>query len=67
MQEAAILLGLSEDAVRSRLKRGTLRKEKGADGTVFVVLGGETGDRPTANGGRHTAAQPTDLTDPSLM
>jgi hypothetical protein len=37
-------LGLSEDAVRSRLKRGTLRKEKAKDGTVLVVL--ETGDSP---------------------
>jgi hypothetical protein len=46
--EAAEILGLSEDAVRSRVKRGTLRKEKGQDGTVFVVLGtdGST-DRPT--------------------
>jgi hypothetical protein len=34
-----VLLGLSEDAVRSRLKRGTLRKEKDADGRVFVALG----------------------------
>ena len=52
--QAALLLGLSEDAVRSRVKRGTLRKEKGADGTVFVVLddGSESGDRPTINGDR---------------
>lgn len=40
--DAAVLLGLSEDAVRSRLKRGTLRKEKGQDGTVFVVLDPDT-------------------------
>ena len=39
-----MLLGLSEDAVRSRLKRGTLRKETAKDGTVLVVL--ETGDSP---------------------
>ena len=68
VQEAATLLGLSEDAVRSRLKRGTLRKEKGADGTVFVVLGGgENGDRPTANGDRSMTGQQTDQPDPSLM
>ena len=42
--EAAQLLGLSEDTVRSRLRRGTLRKEKAKDGTVLVVLG--TGDSP---------------------
>ncbi len=68
MQEAAIFLGLSEDAVRSRLKRGTLRKEKGADGTVFVVLGGsETGDRPMPNGARPTTGQPNDQPDLPLM
>lgn len=46
--EAAVLLGLSEDAVRSRLKRGTLRKEKAADGTVLVAL---DADRPTTGHG----------------
>jgi hypothetical protein len=44
--QAAELLGLSEDAVRSRLKRGTLSKEKDADGTVFVVV---NGDRPATD------------------
>ena len=34
--EAALLLGISEDAVRSRLRRRTLRKEKASDGTVYV-------------------------------
>src|SRR4028118_2088563 len=43
--DAALLLGLSEDAVRSRLRRGTLRRETGRDGTVFVVLGT---DRPAS-------------------
>ncbi len=57
--QAAELLGLSEDAVRSRLKRGTLGKEKDADGTVFVVLdGGGSGDRrPTTNGDRPATDQ----------
>src|SRR3954471_6992732 len=46
--EAAVLLGLSEDAICSRLKRGTLRKEKGIDGTVYVALRpSEPTDRPT--------------------
>ena len=59
--EAAVLLGLSEDAVRSRLKRGTLGKEKASDGTVLVVLGeGGSTDRPTTNGGQPTTNQPTD-------
>jgi hypothetical protein len=38
---SAQLLGLSEDAVRSRLKRGMLRKEKAKDGAVLVVLLGD--------------------------
>ena len=54
--EAAVLLGLSEDAVRSRLKRGTLCKEKAKDATVFVILGtGGWPGRPT-----NSTAQPTD-------
>ncbi len=36
--EAAQLLGISPEAVRARIHRGTLRKEKGADGTVYVRL-----------------------------
>jgi|GEM_PF-1042221 hypothetical protein len=44
--DAALLLGISEDAVRSRLRRGTLRRETGGDGTVFVMLGT---DRPASN------------------
>jgi predicted ArsR family transcriptional regulator len=67
--QAAVLLGLSEDAVRSRLKRGTLGKEKDADGTVFVVLGanGRPG-RPTTNGDRPTTGQTTGhTTDQSAL
>lgn len=67
--DAALLLGISEDAVRSRLRRGTLRRETGGDGTVFVVLGT---DRPASNqrptddrltnqqNDRQTAGQPID-------
>lgn len=62
--EAATLLGLSEEAVRSRLKRGTLRKEKARDGTVLVVLGAEGSSldygRPTYGADRPTCGQPTD-------
>ncbi len=67
--QAALLLGLSEAAVRSRLKRGTLSKEKDADGTVFVVLdGGGSGDRrPTANGDRPATDQTTDQSALALM
>jgi Mg-chelatase subunit ChlI len=38
VQEAAHLLGISPEAVRSRLYRGTLDKETGTDGTVYVRL-----------------------------
>ena len=66
--EAAVLLGLSEDAVRSRLKRGTLRRKKGTDGTVFVVLaGGVPDDRPTTNVDRPTTDQTTDQSALALM
>ena len=36
LSEAAELLGVSKDAVRMRVKRGTLRSEKGEDGRVHV-------------------------------
>ena len=59
--EAALLLGLSEDAVRSRLKRGTLRRETASDGTVLVVLGPDgSPDRPTTNRNQPTTGQATD-------
>src|SRR5215217_9762456 len=38
VQEAAHLLGISPEAVRSRLYRGTRDKETGTDGTVYVRL-----------------------------
>jgi uncharacterized membrane protein YccC len=69
--DAALLLGISEDAVRSRLRRGTLRRETGKDGTVFVVLGTDrpapnqrpTDDRQTAQqADRPTTDQATDDT-----
>jgi predicted ArsR family transcriptional regulator len=63
VSEAAALLGLSEDAVRSRLKRGTLRKDKAKDGTVRVVLGeGQPADRPMNNNDRPTTDQATGQT-----
>jgi hypothetical protein len=36
LSEAAELMGVSKDAVRMRVKRGTLRSEKGEDGRVYV-------------------------------
>jgi excisionase family DNA binding protein len=36
--EAAEALGTSKEAVRKRIARGTLRSEKGPDGTVYVYV-----------------------------
>jgi hypothetical protein len=36
LSEAAEILGVSKDAVRMRVKRGTMRSEKGEDGRVYV-------------------------------
>jgi hypothetical protein len=66
--DAAVLLGISEDAVRSRLRRGTLRRGTAPDGTVFVLLGASTGDRPATpqrptndrSGDQRTTDKPTD-------
>src|SRR5215208_1991632 len=40
--EAAELLGITPDAVRARLRRGTLPKEEGPDGETLVVLDADT-------------------------
>jgi hypothetical protein len=37
-QHAAELLGISVEAVRQRIRRGTLRSEKDKDGSVWVYL-----------------------------
>ena len=44
IQEAAQELGTTVDALRSRVRRGTVASEKGEDGRVFVWLGT---DQPT--------------------
>jgi transposase-like protein len=38
IQEAARILGVSEGAIRKRVKRDTLRHEKAPDGRVYVYL-----------------------------
>ena len=63
VQEAARLLGTSVEGVRSRIKRGTLVKEKGEDGTVYVLLDLDQsgpGGTQTSPGGDQTSARPTD-------
>jgi len=50
-------LGISADAVRSRIKRGTLRAER-EGGRVFIVLGSPDRAQPTNRPG--ATDQPTD-------
>jgi hypothetical protein len=38
LREAARLLGVSKDAVRQRIRRGTIHSEKGEDGRVYVYV-----------------------------
>jgi hypothetical protein len=38
LREAAQLLGVSKDAVRQRIRRGTIRSDKGEDGRVYVYV-----------------------------
>src|SRR4051812_19390514 len=40
VREAAVLLGVSEGAIRKRVDRGTLEHDKGEDGRVYVYLPG---------------------------
>ena len=45
LAEAAEVLGLSKDGVRMRVRRGTLRSEKGEDGRVYVFVADLDADR----------------------
>src|SRR4028118_1911319 len=56
--EAANILGISTEATRQRIKRGTLPTERDAEGNVFVLLEGN-GTRTTADSTR-TDANGTD-------
>src|ERR687890_1463880 len=38
VQEAADVLGVTVDAVRGRVKRGTIASTKGEDGSVYILL-----------------------------
>lgn len=44
LREAADVLGVSKDAVRQRVRRDTLRSDKGEDGRVYVYLDASTDD-----------------------
>ena len=60
--EAAEALGLSSEAVRSRVKRGTLRSVR-EDGSVFVLLDRPDQPRPTSGPPSDQPAGPPDRTD----
>jgi hypothetical protein len=57
LREAAVALGVSKDAVRQRIRRGTLRSDKGEDGRVYVCLDAFPDDvyAETPQGGRDPA------------
>ena len=44
VKDAGEILGISPEAVRARLKRGTLHRETGDDGTVYVRLDADLSD-----------------------
>jgi hypothetical protein len=54
VHEAALLLGLSIDAVRKRAERGRLRREKAPDGTVYIFLDSEQAAARSETGQRAT-------------
>ncbi|MDP9475491.1 MAG: hypothetical protein M3R38_07335 [Actinomycetota bacterium] len=57
VHEAAMMLGLSVDAVRKRAERGTLKREKGEDGAVYVLLDStQTGQRSNGDSSGDEAA-----------
>jgi hypothetical protein len=55
VQQAADVLGISTEATRQRIKRGTLPTERDDDGNVFVLLAAEQADGTrTTDDGTHT-------------
>jgi len=48
LKDAAAVLGVSKDAVRQRVRRDTLRSDKGEDGRVYVYLDASVYDVHTA-------------------
>ncbi len=55
VNEAAEVLGISAEAVRARMNRGTLPKEKDEDGTVYVRLDAAHTHTNGRTNGDHTA------------
>jgi hypothetical protein len=62
VDEAARILGISAEAVRGRIRRGTLPVER-EGGRVYVLLEGAAEDRTTDDQPRTTGDRPYDRTD----
>ena len=60
--EAAEILGISAEAVRGRIRRGTLPVER-EGGTVYVLVDHPEEHRTTGDQSRTTTDQPDDRTD----
>ena len=70
--EAAEFLGITTDAVRSRMRRGKIRREEGKEGTVYVLLEDNVHYNPKAseNGretGNQTVVNGRETTDDGLL
>ncbi len=62
VSEAAEILGISAEAVRGRIRRGTIPVER-EGGTVYVLIEGTERYRTTGDQSRTTDDQPDDRTD----
>src|SRR5215210_5292148 len=62
VSEAAEILGISAEAVRGRIRRGTIPVER-EGGTVYVLIEGTERHRTTGDQSRTTGGQPSDRTD----
>jgi hypothetical protein len=62
VSEAAEILGISAEAVRGRIRRGTIPVER-EGGTVYVLIEGPQQHRTTGDQSRTTGDQPGDRTD----
>ncbi len=69
VHEAALLLGLSVDAVRKRAERGRLKKEKAANGTVYILLDADQTPQDTegARAGRRATSEETATSRDALI
>jgi hypothetical protein len=62
VSEAAEILGISAEAVRGRIRRGTIPVER-EGGTVYVLIEGTENYRTTGDQSRTTDDRPSDRTD----